>query len=262
MATSGDSHDESSRVRGDPFGTLVLDAPKALRGHRHTLFAPGAALGRTGDVRLDSPSVSRVHAQIWTDDGRVWIADDGSVNGTFLNGRRLTAGAEPLDNGDQIRLGEVCATFHSGLEWPQDPTSRHGESRDRGRPTCAPRPSPPSTPGPRPPGTCARPCTSTVTTGGKCSTRRSGRSTAPSAPSPGVDLSVLARHALVADRRALVRDAALAVVLLVLVAAIAAAAVSADAVDLVERQSLEGVQGEAAKVCPWSWSCCSSPGAS
>ena len=56
------------------------------------------------DIAVDSPEISRLHAQLTLNkDGRIEIADLGSLNGTFVNGRRITA--EPLRRGDKVRLG-------------------------------------------------------------------------------------------------------------------------------------------------------------
>jgi hypothetical protein len=51
-------------------------------------------------------NVSRRHATVMVDDGgRAMIRDEGSTNGTFVNGERLPPGAEArLVDGDQIRL--------------------------------------------------------------------------------------------------------------------------------------------------------------
>jgi hypothetical protein len=235
--------------RGDQLGVLVIDAPAMLRGLRQTLAAPQAVLGRDGDIRLDSPAVSRRHARIWRADGQVWIADDGSANGTIVNGRRL-ARAQPLGDGDRIRLGDVEAIFHSGPEWVQDPRHIHREPsarRSDGRHTIP----------------VVAATTRTETTRHLCAAvhldrqyreqvldatvREAHRAVAPS---PGVDLSVLARHAVLADRRALLRDAALAAVLVVFLTVVLVAAVAVDLVGLVERQDWGRLGADAVRLLP------------
>ena len=64
-----------------------------------------ATLGREPDnkIVIDTPEVSRHHAQITVTGSRIAIADLGSTNGTFVNGERVTAA--DLAVGDQIRLG-------------------------------------------------------------------------------------------------------------------------------------------------------------
>lgn len=73
-------------------------------------LSPGLrTLGRSSDSDLQLPemSVSRRHATIETDhEGRVWLVDLGSSNGTFRNGERLQPGARHLlRDGDRIGFG-------------------------------------------------------------------------------------------------------------------------------------------------------------
>jgi pSer/pThr/pTyr-binding forkhead associated (FHA) protein len=52
--------------------------------------------------------VSRRHAQILKRDKNVVVEDAGSVNGTFLNGKRLDPHLpEILHHGDQLQLGKL-----------------------------------------------------------------------------------------------------------------------------------------------------------
>jgi pSer/pThr/pTyr-binding forkhead associated (FHA) protein len=52
-------------------------------------------------------NVSRRHATVGMDEtGRAWIRDDGSANGTFVNGPEIaSATPHPLHDGDSVRLG-------------------------------------------------------------------------------------------------------------------------------------------------------------
>ncbi len=52
--------------------------------------------------------VSRVHAYLHRKDGRFFIEDNDSVNGTFLNGNALHPNEMiPVDNADEIRFGQL-----------------------------------------------------------------------------------------------------------------------------------------------------------
>lgn len=71
-----------------------------------------AILGRDPDVSphariLAAANISRRHATVGVDDGgQVWIRDEKSTNGTFVNEREI--GSTPptvLDAGDEVRLG-------------------------------------------------------------------------------------------------------------------------------------------------------------
>jgi hypothetical protein len=52
--------------------------------------------------------VSRLHAVIKRDGGRILFIDLGSANGTYINGKRLTPNVEQtLNHGDIIALGKL-----------------------------------------------------------------------------------------------------------------------------------------------------------
>jgi pSer/pThr/pTyr-binding forkhead associated (FHA) protein len=52
--------------------------------------------------------VSRRHCKIWRGEGKYFIEDLGSANGTFLNGKRLTPYLpHSLEDGDDLQLGYV-----------------------------------------------------------------------------------------------------------------------------------------------------------
>ena len=105
---SSGAQPEASRPR-----TLtVTTGPEA--GKVFTIAADVVHLGRTGGADMEAldrlsiadsaRQVSRNHAEIRRDGDRFVIVDAGSVNGTFVNGHRLT-GPASLSPGDSIRLG-------------------------------------------------------------------------------------------------------------------------------------------------------------
>ena len=57
------------------------------------------------DFRLDDDGLSRLHASVFRDGDKVWIVDENSTNGTFVNGGRVSATGTPLQNGDTIKIG-------------------------------------------------------------------------------------------------------------------------------------------------------------
>jgi DNA-binding winged helix-turn-helix (wHTH) protein len=61
-------------------------------------------------VWINASSVSRTHARIITTQGTATIVDEGSRNGTFVDGQRI-AGAHPLADGATITFGSERATF-------------------------------------------------------------------------------------------------------------------------------------------------------
>ncbi len=73
-----------------------------LQGSRLTI-----GRGEQADLRLGDSGLSRIHASLNRDSQRVWVLDEGSTNGTFVNGQRVTASGTPLKDGDQISLGDT-----------------------------------------------------------------------------------------------------------------------------------------------------------
>ena len=68
----------------------------------------GLTIGRQADnqVILPDPLVSRRHADLYFRDGRLYVTDLQSANGTRVNGERLTAERVLMD-GDTIEVGET-----------------------------------------------------------------------------------------------------------------------------------------------------------
>ncbi len=71
---------------------------------------------KNNQIVIDDPKASRRHAEIQLGGhGRHRLSDLGSVNGTWLNGRRLTAPKDLL-NGDEIRIGGVQLLYMASTE--------------------------------------------------------------------------------------------------------------------------------------------------
>ena len=77
--------------------------------------AGAVTIGRIAEceVVLRDPSASRKHAQLRVDDGRVFVADLGSYNGTTVNGDPLT-GERELRTGDVVQVCATMLVFHGG----------------------------------------------------------------------------------------------------------------------------------------------------
>ncbi len=73
-----------------------------------------AKLGRTADndVVIKDPSSSRSHARVYEEDGRYFVEDLKSANGTKLNNKSLKAAME-VRTGDTITIGDVSLEFSS-----------------------------------------------------------------------------------------------------------------------------------------------------
>jgi pSer/pThr/pTyr-binding forkhead associated (FHA) protein len=61
------------------------------------------------DIFLDDVTVSRRHAILVDNDGSFAIEDEGSLNGTFLNRRRIESA--PITDGDELQIGKYRLTF-------------------------------------------------------------------------------------------------------------------------------------------------------
>jgi FHA domain/zinc-ribbon domain len=68
-------------------------------------------IGRSPDceIFLDDVTVSRQHAVLVERDGSFVIEDQGSLNGTFVNRRRIESAV--LDDGDELQIGKYRLTF-------------------------------------------------------------------------------------------------------------------------------------------------------
>lgn len=121
--------DESKRLARDGSSTKSNQEPKETAVHARisarditrdvTLhFRPGGKrfnVGRAADndLCLNDPSVSKIHAALVMNlEGKLLVADTGSTNGTYINGRRIAYGqAREIEPGDVVGFGEVEARF-------------------------------------------------------------------------------------------------------------------------------------------------------
>jgi hypothetical protein len=77
---------------------------------------PTVEIGRTrqAGIRIDQPTISRIHAELVRVPGGLQIRDRGSYNGTMLNGRVVGSGeAAMLADGDVVTLGETQLLYGS-----------------------------------------------------------------------------------------------------------------------------------------------------
>ncbi len=72
-------------------------------------------IGRSSrnDICISDPFASRLHAEIRRENEQVMLVDNGSANGTFVNGQRVT-GSLRLSVGDIVRIGETEIEYTSG----------------------------------------------------------------------------------------------------------------------------------------------------
>lgn len=73
---------------------------KTVIERERTTFGRGDA-----DCRLDDDGLSRLHATVYRDADNVWIVDENSTNGSFVNDQKVGASGTILKNGDVIKIG-------------------------------------------------------------------------------------------------------------------------------------------------------------
>jgi hypothetical protein len=83
-------------------------------GRAGETFRPNVERTRIGrspecEVFLDDVTVSRNHAVLLERDGHFFVEDQGSLNGTFVNRRRIDN--QELENGDELQIGKYRLTF-------------------------------------------------------------------------------------------------------------------------------------------------------
>jgi CRP-like cAMP-binding protein len=98
----------------------------ASTGNVFPVFAHEALIGRFDSVTGMHPEVdlsnedqsrniSRRHARLLIKDGQFFIAEEiGTMNGTYLNGRKLANGVlTPIHDGDELTLCRLALTFRT-----------------------------------------------------------------------------------------------------------------------------------------------------
>lgn len=96
-----------------------------VRGRHMVLHEGENVIGRdpTADVWLNSPSVSRHHAQIIVGEARVTLEDLGSKNGTIVGDTPVTR-VTTLRDADAITFGSVACVYRSCSSGPSTETAR------------------------------------------------------------------------------------------------------------------------------------------
>ncbi len=93
---------------------------------RRLSFAPGerVSVGRTKEngLAIDDISISKYHATMMLNaERRLVVADTGSTNGTFVNGKRISYGkAIELGEGDKLKFGAINVSFEIAPVEPAD----------------------------------------------------------------------------------------------------------------------------------------------
>lgn len=115
MSFTPEDGDEESAEILDEIKTegpaLVVRSGGGRAGEHFLLEQESTTVGRSPDcdIFLDDVTVSRRHALVKRSNDQFLIEDQGSLNGTFLNRRRIESGG--LEDGDEVQIGKYKLTF-------------------------------------------------------------------------------------------------------------------------------------------------------
>lgn len=125
-ANSDDFGDKTAVIQGDQ-ATLNKELQKAKeqeacliiirgtpQGHRYFLTQQEMTLGRdsSADITVSDQGISRKHAKISKENGKIFITDLSSSNGTFINDKKIVPGGKvALVKEDMIKLGNSIFKF-------------------------------------------------------------------------------------------------------------------------------------------------------
>ena len=105
-----------------------------------SLDAEIITIGRdpSNTISVNDPEISRQHAKMVQQGGRIVIQDNGSTNGTLVNGNRIP-GQHVLKSGEMISLGEDIVFLFEAITFDPDATV---VSHSSSQPPAAPRQKP------------------------------------------------------------------------------------------------------------------------
>jgi hypothetical protein len=90
---------------------LVVRAGGGRAGESFKPTSDRTRIGRSPDceIFLDDVTVSRNHAVLVAEGGKFRVEDQGSLNGTFVNRKRIDTA--PIQEGDELQIGKYRMTF-------------------------------------------------------------------------------------------------------------------------------------------------------
>ena len=92
-------------------GALVIRSGGGRVGQSFPLRGERMGIGRSpdADIFLDDVTVSRDHAVLVRRSGAWFLDDSGSLNGTYVNRRRIES--HRLEDGDELQVGKYKLTY-------------------------------------------------------------------------------------------------------------------------------------------------------
>jgi FHA domain/zinc-ribbon domain len=108
---AGDEGESLLSTLGITGPALVVRSGGGMAGQPFQPTGPRTLIGRSPecDIFLDDVTVSRRHAEIVRDDDTFTIRDLGSLNGTYVNRKRIESIV--LEDDDEVQIGKYRLTF-------------------------------------------------------------------------------------------------------------------------------------------------------
>lgn len=99
-------------TRGRRKARLVIAGEPGRRKQASWELRTEVIIGRAPEcaVSIDDEFASNLHAKAYQAEGRYYVEDLGSTNGTYVNGRRINYPTE-LRGGDSIKIGRTVMEF-------------------------------------------------------------------------------------------------------------------------------------------------------
>ena len=116
MSYTPEEGGEEAPVTLEDIGTegpaLVVRSGGGRAGEHFLPQGERTTIGRSPDcdIFLDDVTVSRNHAVLVEESGEFFVEDQGSLNGTFVNRKRIEA-ATRLQSGDEVQIGKYRLSF-------------------------------------------------------------------------------------------------------------------------------------------------------
>jgi hypothetical protein len=101
----------AARPEAGPRTGMIVVRQGKEPGRMFELRKDRVTIGRSrdSDIFLEDLAVSRLHTTINRESGGYVLRDEGSANGTYVNGKRITE--QPLEEGDEIQVGQSVLAF-------------------------------------------------------------------------------------------------------------------------------------------------------
>jgi len=112
------STDDLAAINGlPPNSALLIVGQGPAAGGRFLVNSDVTTVGRHPrcDIFLDDITVSRQHTRFVRSDGQVWVSDENSLNGTYVN-KTLIDGEVALRRGDEVQIGKFRMVFFAGQD--------------------------------------------------------------------------------------------------------------------------------------------------